>query len=602
MRALVLAVTTPDAAEVRVEVALVDENGQPLVFDALKAAASALLGEETGCSLKYVDSDGDTVTIASDADVREASEYMQDEGLERLAVKVIPHRNLVKQHVKGIVAAVAKLAQKIDLTVTKKPTVKCTFELLLQVVSEWDVSKDVEVLTSLKADLIKLLSDKRLSFAVEELSQTEKYAWIVQRLIEAIHKELPLEEVIAGRWDEAVGFGQEVLLRCPELSRVLVHVTEACITSVIAYNKKLQEEPQPPKDDSSDEQTASATTEKEGEEVVDVVHEGFRCDSCSVGPIVGPRYRSLGTKDFDLCHTCHKSRPEFESTHGPFERVVTYKPIHFGVVCDGCEASPILGIRYKSYNAHDFDLCESYGTVVAPDVDLVKSWKVKNTGASAWPEGCQLKLQTGRCGVAPFEGEVDVTVPPLNSGEEYIAEVQIRSPSEPGRHRAYWRMCDGEGKFFGHRLWIDLEVSEDLIVPEIVTATVNESECVTESDSSSSSSDEDEDEDDDEGVLVSASSDVESVASSDVTSDTFSAIDDASTASEVSDEDSEVGREDEKTAEIEDEDDEDIVEELYKDALVVLEAMGFGDKDQNRRTLAEWGGNLADAVNSLLQE
>ena len=35
------------------------------------------------------------------------------------------------------------------------------------------------------------------------------------------------------------------------------------------------------------------------------------------------------------------------------------KTIHENVICDGCGANPIVGIRYKSSVLNDYDICQT---------------------------------------------------------------------------------------------------------------------------------------------------------------------------------------------------------------------------------------------------
>ncbi|CAK0841312.1 unnamed protein product [Prorocentrum cordatum] len=141
------------------------------------------------------------------------------------------------------------------------------------------------------------------------------------------------------------------------------------------------------------------------------VHVNFVCDGCEAGPILGRRYRSLTRADYDLCESCFGKTGEhwsgFQCVRSAVRARVVPLPhsspgslggglvrsgfvragcvqsplvgttlhaveelerqvgesleveVHVNFVCDGCEASPILGRRYRSLTRADYDLCES---------------------------------------------------------------------------------------------------------------------------------------------------------------------------------------------------------------------------------------------------
>jgi peptidoglycan hydrolase-like protein with peptidoglycan-binding domain len=130
---------------------------------------------------------------------------------------------------------------------------------------------------------------------------------------------------------------------------------------------------------------------KDSQPVGETVHSNIRCDVCNVHPIVGARYQCTVCPDFDLCAKCEAT----PGAHPPQHALVKHRQsgqhqtLHEGITCDGCQQSPISGVRYKCRVCPDYDLCSSCEAknTHPPDHPLIK-FKVPRSHRRGQWGGC----------------------------------------------------------------------------------------------------------------------------------------------------------------------------------------------------------------------
>eukprot|EP00697_Spironema_sp_BW2_P012533 gnl/Spiro4/28807_TR14261_c0_g4_i1.p1 gnl/Spiro4/28807_TR14261_c0_g4~~gnl/Spiro4/28807_TR14261_c0_g4_i1.p1 ORF type:complete len:409 (+),score=121.26 gnl/Spiro4/28807_TR14261_c0_g4_i1:2-1228(+) len=109
------------------------------------------------------------------------------------------------------------------------------------------------------------------------------------------------------------------------------------------------------------------------------------------------------------------------------------------------------------------DVTVDDGTVVPPKFQLIKTWRLKNTGTVAWPLDAH-PVMIGRTSRNAVE---DVTSMPLEASpapdQDCDISVLMTTPSTPGTHTARFRLSyrdeDGSERKFGPPFWVTVHVS-----------------------------------------------------------------------------------------------------------------------------------------------
>lgn len=91
------------------------------------------------------------------------------------------------------------------------------------------------------------------------------------------------------------------------------------------------------------------------------------------------------------------------------------------------------------------------GQEIAPNVDFVKVWKLRNTGTLPWTTEFKVVRVTKNENALLNASESVVFDREVAPGSEYEINIPLRTSNQPGTYESAWRLVNSEGKRFGQR-------------------------------------------------------------------------------------------------------------------------------------------------------
>ncbi len=101
------------------------------------------------------------------------------------------------------------------------------------------------------------------------------------------------------------------------------------------------------------------------------------------------------------------------------------------------------------------DLSVPDGTVYQSGDQVVKQWKVQNSGTCEWNSKYSVRNLSGYLMGAQKRQKLELIAP----GQEGTVEITFTAPAEPGDYYTQWQAYDSKGKPFGDDFYMEIIVN-----------------------------------------------------------------------------------------------------------------------------------------------
>lgn len=117
------------------------------------------------------------------------------------------------------------------------------------------------------------------------------------------------------------------------------------------------------------------------------------------------------------------------------------------------EAPPSQRVDEARYVA---DVTVEDGTLVQPGQPFTKTWRIRNSGTTAWGDGYELAF----FGDQRMQGPESVPLPSAAPGQTVDVSVVLTAPAGAGLHRSTWKPRNPQGEFFDFAMYAEVRVAQ----------------------------------------------------------------------------------------------------------------------------------------------
>ncbi|CAG9336223.1 RNF151_2 [Blepharisma stoltei] len=211
-----------------------------------------------------------------------------------------------------------------------------------------------------------------------------------------------------------------------------------------------------------------------------MVHPGVICNNCHDEPIVGTRNVCLDCQNYNLCWKC---KALAKHPHNNFFQLARAGE-HEGVTCDGCQITPLRGIRFNCKICENFDFCHDCKLTIPHNHDfniwapyfifirpvgeiqvafrtgdiMIRTFEIENLGNEPIKDifmNCVAGESCIRSYGLSFNLEIPSKTVKILTIKEKITKV------EPGSYLGLWRLSTMERRaYFGPEIKIEIMIIE----------------------------------------------------------------------------------------------------------------------------------------------